>query len=227
MSSFENADRTGGGPADAGYWESGPGPHPGPGSFGAGQSGPDLVTGGGRPVSLGDLLVAAGGLLFFISSFLTWISLDLGLDLGNPCDGLPDPGQRANCEEGLAIQSGSSSNAWDLILTSAAAVIMILLASTALALGLRLIQTTRTRRQGLTAAVVVVDVIVLNFAGTFDFSAASSALFEGALGQLGGDAPPGLSLGLGFWLAIAGLLAANLGVLVAQRMSRRMSQPGG
>ncbi|MBA3277239.1 MAG: hypothetical protein H0U22_00660 [Geodermatophilaceae bacterium] len=192
-----------------------------------GESGP--ATPGQRSLG-GDIILAAGGLLFFIGSFLTWIFLDFpsvpGLEFGSPCADIADPGFRATCEETFGVSSsaaptGFSTNAWDLILTSVAAVLMILVALVAAALALRVLRRSRTVRRGLTAVVLVVDVIVINFASSVDFSALGQRFLDESLGDLAGAGTPGLALGVGFWLALGGLFTANLGVLVAQGGSGR------
>ncbi len=220
-----------------GYPAGVPGPYPGHSPYPAGPSAQAPDRGMRLAFGIGDLLVAAGGLLYFIGSFLTWIFLDFdfGLGVDDPCADISDPDTRASCEATLgAVTNGFSANAWDLSLMSAAAVIMVLLALAAIGLGMRLLPATREWRQVLTAALVAVDVVVLTFVTTFDFSSLGSTFAEDALGDLGGAASglgagglPGLALGLGFWLALAGLVAANVGMLVAQRRSRAVNPPSG
>jgi len=183
-------------------------------------------------VPVGDVLVAAGGLLFFIGSFLTWISLDFNLGIDTSCADLSDPQIRASCEETFgAFTNGLSANAWDLVTLSVAAGLMILLALAAVGLGLRLLPGSRTLRLGLSAAVLVVDVIIVTFVTVIDLSSLGSTFTEAALGDLGGlgglgaGGLPGLSLDLGFWLALGGLVAANVGALVGQHRSAGTGQP--
>jgi len=177
-------------------------------------------------------------LFFFIGSFFAWISVDfgtnLGVDVSGVCEGFSDPELRATCEQGVGTAPTSpttlSTNAWDLVLTSAAAVIMALIVIITAAVGLRLLRANRNLRSALVAGVLVTDIIVLNFFANYDFSLLGSALFEegfGALGEVGPGALSPLSLGFGFWIAIVGLLVANVGLLVAQRMSREAARYGG
>lgn len=213
---------------DGGYPAVGPGSSTGPEPYGTGQPGPGRAAGGRGPVGLGDIVVGAGGLLFFIASFLPWFSLDLGVALR--CDELSNPEIRASCEAGFGASAPDiSATAWDLILASAAAVIMILVAALAIGMGLRVISGMRTLRHVVAAAVLLVDVILLTLVAVFDFSSLGTAFAEDALGDLpgaGSAGVPGLSLGLGFWLAVAGLVVANVGMVVAQRVSRGPGQPG-
>jgi len=199
----------------------------GPAQYGAGGVGPYSSPFGKRPVDVGDLVLAGGGLLFFVASFLPWISLDLGVTLR--CDEFSDPELRASCEAGFgAIPTDVSASAWDLILTSTAAVLMILVAGTAVAMGLRVMSGIPTMRQVVAAAVLVVDVILLTFVAMFDFSSLGAAFAQDAIGDFPGAASagiPGLSLALGFWLAVGGLLMVNVGMVVAQRHSRGPGQP--
>lgn len=202
----------------------GPGPYPGPSPYPAGQSVQRPAARRGLPRALGEIVVAVGGLLFFIASFLNWISFDLGIDLGNPCADLSDPDLRASCEESLgSIASGFSANGWDLILTSAAAVFMILLAVTAAGMALRLIPSRPAARAAVAAGIVAADVIVLVFFAFYDYSSLGSTLTAEAIASTGpaSAAEPGFSLDLGFWLALVGLLAVNVGAAVAQAVFRR------
>jgi len=241
MSSSENFDPSGGGgprwsqgyASAGGYPAAHSGSHSGPERYGTEPPEPGAATGANLSAGVGDVLVAAGGLLFFIGSFLAWISLDVDFGIDTPCAAFSDPQIRASCEEIFgAVTNGGSANAWDLFLMSAAAGLMILLAFAAVGLGLRLLPASRTLRLGLTAAVLVVDVIMLSFITVFDLSSLGSTFSEDALGSpigLGG-APgarglPSLSLDLGFWLALGGLVAANVGALVGQRRSREPRRP--
>ncbi len=218
MSSFQPAD-----PGD-------------PGEARVGVAGYPVPNSGQRSLGLSDLVLAGGGLLFVLGSFLTWIFIESsaapGLEFGDPCADIADPGFRGRCEEAFGVAStpaptGFSANAWDLSLTSAAAVIMALVALAAAALALRVLRSKQTLRRGLTAAVLVVDVIVVNFVGLVDFSSLGQRFLDESLGDLAGVGTPGLALGVGFWIALGGLLAANVGALVAQRASGQMRQPAG
>lgn len=116
------------------------------------------------------------------------------------------------------------------MLTSAAAVIMALIVIITAALGPRFLRADRNLRSAMVAGVLVTDIIVLNFVANYDFSLLGSALFEeafGALGEVGPGALSPLSLGLGCWIAIVGILVANVGLPIAQRMSREAAQYGG
>ncbi|MGI8723547.1 MAG: hypothetical protein ACR2JG_15155 [Geodermatophilaceae bacterium] len=232
MSSFETAGQgypSYGAPGAVGHQAVNPGPYAIPQPTGAhpGQFGP--ATAGKRSFG-GDLILAAGGLLFLIGSFMTWIFTEFpsvpGLEFGSPCADIADPKFRATCEETFGVSSspsptGFSTNAWDLVLTSVAAVLMVLIALVAAGLALRVLQTNPTLRRGLTAAVLVVDVIVVNFVSSVDFSALGQRFLDESLGDLAGAGTPGLALGAGFWLALGGLVAANAGALVAQGRSGR------
>jgi len=185
---------------------------------------------GSNAARVGDLLLAVGGILFFVASFLTWISFDFGLD--SVCDGIPVEQAGEICAEAIgSVADGLSANAWDLILMSVASVLMILLSVAAIALVLRLVPAGRTLRQYLIVAVLAVDVVMVSFASTFDFSSLGAAFAEDALGGLGGGLGgigvpfdggglPGFALDLGFWLALAGLVAANVGAAVAHHAAR-------
>jgi len=174
-------------------------------------------------------------LFFFIGSFFAWISVDfgtnLGVDVSGVCEGFSDPELRATCEQGVGTAPTSpttlSTNAWDLVLTSAAAVIMALIVIITAAVGLRLLRANRNLRSALVAGVLVTDIIVLNFFANYDFSLLGSALFEegfGALGEVGPGALSPLSLGFGFWIAIVGLpsLAVTLAGLIGYRGVARL-----
>ncbi|MDQ3733073.1 MAG: hypothetical protein M3400_03570 [Actinomycetota bacterium] len=204
-----------------------PGTAEGQAIHGDGQFQPPSTPGRQLAGGIGEVFIAAGGVLFFIASFLTWISLDLGAVLR--CDEFSDPVARANCETGFgAGLTDSSANAWDFTLGAAATVIMILLTLTAVGMGLRANPVPRRFRQLGAAAVLVVDVILLTFVAVFDLSSAGAVLTEDALGGRGAAASgglSGLSLGLGFWLAVAGLLVAHAGMVVGQRVLRSRGQP--
>lgn len=194
----------------------------------AGAHPPGTGPSAGQRSRVGDILFAAGGLLFVVGSFLTWIYLDFpsipGLEFGSPCADIADPQFRATCEETFGVSSspaptGFSTNAWDLVLTSVAAVLMVLGTLVAAGLALRGLPANPTLRRGLTAAILVVDIIIVNFVSSVDFSALGQRFLDESLGDLAGAGTPGLALGVGFWLALGGLVAANAGVLVAHGMS--------
>lgn len=178
-------------------------------------------------------MLAIGGVLFFVASFLQWIVLDLGVSFQDTCAGLSDPDALESCQETFgAFADGASANAWDLILMSGVAVIMIVLAVAAVGVILRVIPAGQSARRGLIAVLIAVDVVMVSFVASFDISSVGSTLTADLFGDGGGLGPslsgglPSLGLGLGFWLAIAGLIAANVGGIVAQRMSRAGSRAG-
>ncbi len=179
------------------------------------------------PRGFGESLLAAGGLLFFIASFLTWVSVrfDFGVDLGDICSAITEPNLRVRCEQASAASADAvSTNAWDLGLTAAATAIMILLTAAAACAVAKLIPSVRATRTCFAAGLVIVDVVVLIFFGVYDFSMLGTALTADSFGpatesvaRLGS----GFSLGVGFWLAVVGLVVAHVGLGTAHLVSRR------
>lgn len=205
-----------------------PGPYTAPVPYGPGQAqaGPSPA-GMSLPRGFGEILLAAGGLLFFIASFLTWVSFDFGIST-DPCVGISDPDLQSQCAASFGgIFDGFSSNGWDLILISAAAVIMILLAATAVAVIARLVPAARTTWKGVAMGLAAVDIFLVTFFGFYDFSSLGSSFtadITGGVDGLSGSSGSGLSLGIGFTLALVGLLVAHLGTALAQLSARGAAQ---
>ncbi len=182
------------------------------------------------PARPGEILIAVGGLVFFVAAFLTWVSFSLGplFDVVTTCADIPDPNDRASCEAAQAAADGTSTNGWDLVLVSVAGIVMFLMAALAVAVVTKLTPAKRATRKCVAAGLVVVDGIVLLFFAAFDYNSLLTTLSNNAVADAGfrgaGPMPdnlgPAYSLGIGFWLAVAGLLVAHVGFALARRKVR-------
>jgi len=144
-----------------------------------------------KALSLADWLTAGGSLLVFIFSFFNFAVPDIDAI----CDGVPAE-SRAACEASYATADLGGANAWQSGLLSFGVILLLLVTIAIAAKALKLIPASFPLHFVIAGIVLLVDIFFL-----IEF-----------IDLLSTD---GAAVGIGGWLALAALLAVNVGVVMS------------